>query len=410
MYIKEVIPKIIKDSRGENTIEVSVVTHEGTFSASAPYGKSRGKYETPAFHKNGIKWSIKLLNNFCYKFTKKNLVLKDLIGLAEFEKEIKFFEKDFGKMGANATYALEVAFLKASAKEQRKELWQIINGGEFNIPSPIGNCIGGGMHSKGVDGKRPDFQEFLLIPQERRFVKNVEKNLQAYELAGKLLKKKMGKLALKRNDEGAWETNLNNEEVLQLLEEIAMRFDLRLGVDFAASTFYSQKNYNYKNKILKRTKEEQIEYIIMLANRYNLLYLEDPMQEEDFLGLGKIELNLKNRMVTGDDLTVTDSERLRTAVDHNSINAIIIKPNQNGYLADVAKVVEFARKNKVKIIFSHRSGETMDNALADLAVGFKADYIKCGIFGKERLIKLKRLIEIERELEKNKVEERGYRN
>jgi enolase len=141
-----------------------------------------------------------------------------------------------------------------------------------------------------------------------------------------------------------------------------------------------------------------------LIERYNLVYVEDPLDEEDFSGFKELMAKIKNKdtMIVGDDLTTTNIHRTERAFRAGAINAMIIKPNQIGSLIEVKKVVEFCKKNKIKTIFSHRSGETMDYILADLAFGFQADYIKTGIYGRERLIKLKRLIDIEKKMERVK--------
>lgn len=394
MFIKEVRPKIIRDSRGEETIEVEIKTLKGIVSASAPSGKSKGKYETPSFNERGVQWTYRLMKDFC----------SHLHGIIKFEKfsdleyiegQVKKFEGAYGKVGANATYALEAALLKALAKERDVELWEIISAGRgIKIPMPVGNCIGGGLHSH--NHPKPDFQEFLLIPQEKTFVKAVVKNLHAYQKMKKELKRAERKLIVKKNDENAWQTSLSNEEVLKIMIDVATGFNLRIGIDVASSGFYDH-GYHYKNKPMTRSREDQIEYLAALARRYNIFYIEDGLQEEDFLGFSKLVSESK-ALVVGDDLTVTNLERVKHANQLRSINAMIVKPNQCGSLLEVARVVDICRQNGIKTIFSHRSGETMDNSLADFAVGFGADFIKCGIYGKERLVKLGRIIEIEKSL------------
>jgi enolase len=287
-------------------------------------------------------------------------------------------------------------FLKAAAKERRKELWEMIHeGGKVKIPMPVGNCIGGGMHSHFVDGKKPDFQEFLLIPKEKTFSHAVSQNIRAYNYARKLLNSR------KRNDENAWMTEKNNEEVIEVLKEVAKKYDLRIGIDFASSTFFDKGYYTYKNKNLVRDRTDQIDYLVRLIKKYNIFYSEDPVQEEDFSGFKQVHESVdKNKLIVGDDLTTTNIKLLRRAVGSNSINAIVVKPNQIGDLLEVKKVVDFCKKKDIKMIFSHRSGETMDDALADYCIGFGGDFLKSGIYGRERLIKLRRVIEIEKSIEK----------
>jgi enolase len=395
MFIKGVTARIIKDSRKEDTIEIEIKTLKGIVKASAPYGKSKGKYERPAYNERGPVWTLKLAKNFSLRF-RGLLNFTRFEDLNDVEEEIKKFERDFGRLGANFTYAFEAALLKAAARERDIELWELVAAGRgIKIPAPIGNCIGGGMHTS---GKKPDFQEFLLAPDEKNFHKAVIKNLRAYEYAKKVLKRREKVFILKKNDESAWHSTLSNEETLRVLEELRQDFGLRAGVDFASSTFFN-KTYNYRNKEMIRNREEQIEYILALARRYGLFYLEDPMQEEDFLGFAKLHGELGDKhLIVGDDLTATNLERVKHAYQLKAVNGVIIKPNQSGSLVEVAKICDFCTKNGIKTIFSHRSGETMDTTLADLAVGFGADFIKCGIYGKERLAKLGRLIQIEKSL------------
>lgn len=402
MFIERVVPSIIKDSRKERTIEIKIKTLKGSFFASAPFGKSIGKYEVSAYNSRGIDRSLKMLKVFANKLKNSNFRVKNFDALKEFEKEIRKFEQKFGKFGANCVYVLETCFLKAAAKENKKELWQFV-GDKPKIPALIGNCVGGGMHSS---GKKPDFQEFLLISKEKRFSRAVTKIIHAYEKAKRLIKKSEKKWRVKKNDENAWMTGLTNEDALELLFQLGKSAGLKIGIDVAGSSFYKNGYYNYENKNLIRDRKEQIEYIERLIEKYKMFYIEDPLQQEDFSGFVELSNSVKKQMkkskkeilIVGDDLTVTNLTRLRRAVQPGAINSVIIKPNQTGSLLFVAGVVDFCKKNKIKMIFSHRSGETMDDALADYAVGFGADFIKCGVNGKERLIKLRRVMEIERDL------------
>ncbi len=407
MFIERAWCRIILDSRKQKTVEVFIKSHRGTFSASAPAGKSKGKNEVADYNERGIIWSIKLANKFLAAFSGRNIVIKEVDDLKEIEKKIKEFEKSYGIIGGNVVYAIETAIMKSAAKENRKELWRFVfdsmNFKEIKMPMPVGNCIGGGLHSKGINGKKPDFQEFELIPQEEMFSKAVTKNIHAYLYAKKLLKKLHKKWTIKTNDENAIETSTTNEETLKLLSTVAEKYGLRIGLDVAASSFVNDKNYyNYKNKELIRDRLEQIDYMRIIAQRYNLLYLEDPLGEEDFSGFQELLSKIKGRkldtMVVGDDLTTTNLKRVDRAARGKAINAMIVKPNQIGSFVEVKRVIEFCKKNNIKTIFSHRSGETMDDALGDFAVGFQADFVKTGLYGPERLIKLRRIMQIEKEI------------
>ena len=330
-------------------------------------------------------------------------MIKKIDDLKKVVKLLRRFEARYGRFGGNVTYALESVFLKAAAADNNKELWEFIHdeinkGSKIKIPMPIGNCIGGGLHSKLIEGKRPDFQEFLLIPREKTFSRAATINLRAQEYTRKLLK------ARSRNDEGAWRTDKTNEEVLDILKTVAKRYKLRIGLDVAASTFYENGYYKYKNKELIRDKVDQADYIEKLIKKYKIFYIEDGMQEEDFSGFKEILNTIKEAksksLVVGDDLTTTNLKLVRRAVNGEAINAMIIKPNQIGSIIEVKNVVNFCKAHKITMIFSHRSGETMDDTLADYCMGFGGQFIKTGIFGRERLIKIKRIIDIEKKLKR----------
>lgn len=385
MIIKGVDAKEIKDSRGDPTIEVTIETDVGKFSSSAPNGKSKGKYESKPYKKS-IEEDIKSLKKLSDYFSTEYLEKFD--DLRRIEDIVK------GHIGANTLFALESAALKAIAKEQKKEIWQIINPKAKKIPRLVGNCIGGGLHSELIDDKRPDFQEFLLIPKPNSTVESFKLNTEAKKLTENILKKKDSKFKSKKNDENAWMTSLNEKEVLSIL----METKIPLGLDIASSGFYKRKKYHYKNPPLDRTEGEQLMYISNLIRNFNLLYVEDAFDEENFESFSKLLKIHPDTLIVGDDLTVTNYGRLKKAIEMKAINALIMKPNQNGSLIDVKRVALLAKEHNIKMIFSHRSGETMENILADLAFGFEADFIKCGITGDVREAKIKRLIEIEKSL------------
>jgi enolase len=370
MIIKEVGARAVKDSRGENTIEVSV----NSIKASSPSGKSTGIYETKPYRKS-LKWNVNFFNK-----TKEfdNLEINSFGDLKKVEKLLKkkLKLKNVKEFGANALFAFESAVLKSLAKDKGIELWQVINSKAKKFPTPVGNAVGGGLHSSNKN--KPEFQEFLLIPKEKSFSKNV-----------KVMNRIYSKLKTKlKNDEGAWQTSLSNEEVFETLSKFK---NIRFGTDVAASSFYKKGKYCYKEN--KFDKKGQINYVNDLIKKYNLFYVEDALEEEDFSGFSKVK---SKNLVVGDDLTATQINRLKKAIRKKSVNAMIIKPNQNGSLLEVKKVFELCKRNKIKTILSHRSGETMDDALSDYAFGFGADYIKCGISTKWREAKLKRMIEIEK--------------
>ena len=386
MQIKKIEAKSIPDSRKEKTVEISVITDKGTFVSAAPSGESKGRFEARPYARS-LQADINFLNNLdIEKLNKAKLgEFKDLIeveGLVE------------RKVGANSLFVLEASILKALAAESEKELWEFLSRGKPSFPFPVGNAIGGGVHSF---AKRPDFQEFLFISNAGKFFDRVFINKQAYKITGEILKAK------KITDEGAWYTDLDNEKVLEVMNivkhAVKKQFggQVEIGVDVAASSFFVRKIYNYKNKGQRRNKEQQINFLVKLAREHEIEYIEDPLQEEDFYGFAELRKKVGS-LIVGDDLTVTNLVRLKKAIQSKGINALIVKPNQNGSLLKVKEIMDFCKKKDIKTIISHRSGETLDDTIADLAAAWKADFIKTGIFGKEREAKLNRLIHIEKSL------------
>jgi len=388
MIVQGVSAKEILDSREEKTIFVTIKTNLGDFSASAPNGKSKGKFEKKIYKKN-LETDIKTLEKFNDYFTEE--IIDKFDDLRRIEDILD------GHVGGNTILAFEFALLKALAKEQKKEIWELINPNAKKFPRLVGNCIGGGLHSNIKGAKKPDFQEFLLIPDTKTVKEAWELNKKAKKEAEELLKNADKKFKSEKNDEDAWITSLNEKQVLEILSKL----NLPMGLDIAASSFYARKNYNYSNPMLRRSSDEQVGYLTNLIKNYNLFYIEDAFEEQDFSSFAKLTKLFPNRLIVGDDLTVTNQKRLEQAIREKSINALIVKPNQCGSLIEVKNVVKLAKKNNLKIIFSHRSGETEESILADLAFGFQADFFKSGITGKEREVKIKRLIEIEDSL-KNK--------
>ena len=383
VVIRGVSAKTILDSRKEKTISISIKTKKGNFSASSPDGKSRGKNEAKPYKKD-LESDIKAIKQFNDYFSEEKIEKFD--DLRRIEDILD------GHVGANTFFAIESAILKALAKEKRKQVWQIINPNAKKFPRLVGNCVGGGKHSQ--TDKKPDFQEFLLIPKTKTVKEAFELNKKIRTNLAIDLKINDKNFKKKSSDEKGWMTSLNEKEVLDLLRGVKVP----LGLDVAASSFFKRKKYHYENPLLKRTEEEQLLYLSNLIKNFNLFYIEDPFQEEDFESFAKLLKKFPGSLIVGDDLTTTNPKRFRKAIKGKSINAIIVKPNQIGPFTAVKEVCDLAKKNNIKIVFSHRSGETNEDILADLAFGFQADFFKCGITGKEREAKLKRLVEIEKKL------------
>lgn len=407
--IKSITATKIRTSKGNPTIAVVVKTSKGIVEASAPQGTSKGKYEVREFSVRGIDFSIRFLNAVGKKLTQMDIEIDTFHDLIKIEKLIKKVDSsaDWHIIGGNALYALEAALLKATAAYHGYELWQFLLGKRKKmIPRLLGNAIGGGMHLE--KEKKTDFQEFLVIPKTKHFFDSYFINLQAYKEAKKLImacdKEWQGLLTA----ENAIASTLANTQVLDILDELRKRikekFDIKLelGLDIAATSFWKGNGYIYKNfpgrNVMRR--EEQVNYVFDLIKKYRLSYVEDPFHEEDFKAFSKLLAKIKKAkikcLICGDDLITTNPKRLKKAIKEKAINSIIIKPNQVGSLITMYETLELAKKHDIIPIISHRSGETFDNTIAHLAVGFQIPFIKTGILGKERTVKLKELARIER--------------
>ncbi len=390
MNIIKIGAKIVKDSRREKTILVWVKTKKGKFVTISPSGKSTGKFEVKSYSRS-LENEVKYINRLDV----------DKLNIKKF-KDLKKIE-NYVKLGGNSLFALEASLLKALAAENESELYEFLGGRRIRMGS-VGNAVGGGLHNKGVKNKKPDIQEFHFISKSKSFIENVKINDVAYKMVGRIIN------ARKRNDEGAWETDVSNEEVLEAMRLVrnVMRkrgVKVEVGLDIAANSFFN-KTYRYTNPGMILNDDQQVEYVASLIERYDLFYVEDGLEENDFKGfkelLKKVKKIPSKSLIVGDDLTTTNPKRLLKAIKNKSINAIIVKPNQIGSLLKVKEVIDIAKEHNVKTIISHRSGESMDNTIADLGVGFGVDYIKTGIYGKVRRSKLKRLMKIEKKLSRKK--------
>ena len=377
MQIRGVRAKKILNSRKEEAIEVKIFSNKGKKIASAPSGASKGKFEVKAFPKGGVERAIKDLN----KINFKGIEIESFSDLKKIEKY---------NLSGNTIIALEFAILKALS---RGRIWNFLNPRAKKILRPLGNCIGGGVHSSNTI----NIQEFLLLPKTRSFAKAASINWKIYKKVKKELKKEDKRFNKQRTDEGAWAPNLDNLEVLRILRKTVKKttrktgIKVRIGLDFAASQLWNGKKYVYRNEVL--TKKEQLSFVSDLIEDYNLSYVEDPFEENDFSSFRKLR---KDILICGDDLICTNLKRLKKAV--KCVNAVIIKPNQAGSLIETKKVVDFAKKNRIIPVISHRSGETLDSTISHLAVAWNIPLIKCGIYGKERLSKIKELIRIEKRI------------
>jgi len=373
--IKDVFLSKIFNSRGEHSVKVSILTENGLFSSCAPHGASSGKYEAKNL-------SVEKIEKMFPRFKKNFIGLEADFSVVD-EMLEQFGGKDFAKIGGNFSIALSQAVCKASSQNNTFRLF----GQAKYFPFPLGNVIGGGAHGGGTD-----MQEFLVIPIKAKTIREAaETNFAIWHRVESALKAK-GFVA-GRNDEGALVSRLNDLKTIDLLSDIAEDFGARVGVDFAASELYGRGQYVY-GKLGKRfSSDEQMEFVIHLIKTYKLAYVEDPFQQNDFFAFSELAKKVRC-LICGDDLFASHPERLKKGIKTKAGNAAILKPNQAGTVSKILETAELARKGGYTPVVSHRSGDTCDSFISDLAVGIGAPLIKCGIMGSERTAKINRLMEI----------------
>ena len=398
--IEDIIARKVFNNRGEETIEVDVLTTSGFGRISAPAGKSRGKAEVMYYPQGGVDQAIKKVDEN---------VAQELVGLnADFQEEIDKTlheidgSKDFRVIGGNTAFAISLASAEAAANSYGLLLFQFLGGRiSHELPYPLGNTISGGQHT---EGKSPDIQEFLTLPYGApSFLEASTANAQIHAKIGVILKKKDKLFSGGKSDEGAWVANIGNSEAFDVLAKACeeagseLGFECGLGVDVAASSMWKskEKTYNYQREQKKRDSGEQLEFIFGLIKKYHLSYVEDPFHEEDFESFAELTKKVKNCLICGDDLFTTNNERLSNGIKKHAGNAVIIKVNQVGTLSDAWETIELAKRNGYVPVMSHRSGDTCDWHIAHLAVAFKCPIIKTGVVEGARIAKINELIRIE---------------
>lgn len=396
--IADIYLRKIEDSRGNPTIEAEITTVSGGFGrACAPSGASTGIYEAhvrpcdEAIADAKVKLIPRLLE----------LDAADQFGFDEVLHDVDGTENLSG-IGANVAVALSLANAKAAASAMNLELFQYLGGnGIFqvhNTPLPLGNVIGGGAHA--VDAT--DIQEFLVIPTGAgNSAEAVFANAKVHKYIKEILVAR-GK-GCGKGDEGAWAPHISDLEAFEIVKEASDKvsdetgIEVRMGLDVASSEMWDAEKQRYIYKTGARTSEEQIAYLAELADRYDLLYIEDPIQEEDFENFAEFTKAVENRdtLVCGDDLFVTNAARLAIGIEKEAGNCVLIKPNQIGTLTDTFETIQLAHEAGYETVMSHRSGETTDNTIAHLATAFGCCLLKSGVVGGERIAKLNELIRIE---------------
>ena len=384
----------VLDSRGNPTVEADVLTESGGFGrAAAPSGASTGEFE-----------AIELPASESIAAAREHAVPR-LEGLfagdqRSVDAALRAADgtEDFSAIGANSAVAISMAAAKAGADVLGTPLYQHL-GGAFrgeNFPIPLGNVVGGGEHAT----EATHIQEFLAAPVGAPSVEAaVFANAATHAAVADVLDERGVPAA--KGDEGAWAPPISDAEAFEVVAEAVDRvadevgFEVRFGLDVAAAELYDAEAEAYVYGDETKSTDEQVEYVAGLVDEYDLAYVEDPLDENDYEAFAELTDRVGDRtLICGDDLFVTNVERLQDGIDAGAANSILIKPNQIGTLSDAFDAVELATRNGYESVISHRSGETEDTTIAHLAVATDAPYIKTGTVGGERTAKLNELIRI----------------
>ncbi|MDO5003296.1 MAG: phosphopyruvate hydratase [bacterium] len=411
MKIKNVIGREILDSRGNPTVEVDVILENGVMGrAAVPSGASTGEREALELRDGGTRFMgkgvLKAVENV-------NGPLRDLvIGMdAANQKELDYAMINLdgtptkSKFGANAILGISMAAMKASANEEGMPLYKYVcekfGNGKMSLPRPMMNIINGGAHA---DNKL-DFQEYMIIPMAETIHERVRIGAEVFHNLKSVLKSKG--LVTSVGDEGGFAPDLeSNSEGFELIMEAIKKAgyepgkDVCMAIDVAASEFYKDGKYELVGEGRSLTTEELIEYYEELINKYPIISIEDAVDENDWDGFNLVTKRIGDKIqLVGDDLFVTNKACLQMGIDHAAGNAILLKVNQIGTITETLETIELARSHNYATVISHRSGETEDTTIADLAVGLDLGQIKTGSMSRtDRICKYNQLMRIEEEI------------
>lgn len=409
MKIKDLIGREILDSRGNPTVEVELLTDNGIdVIASVPSGASTGSREAlelrdndeKRFHGLGVLKAVSNINNII-----KNNLLGMEIDQVQIDKTLNMLDSTENKsyLGANAILGVSLACLKALSINENKELYEFVSSGKASLPIPMMNIINGGRHAdSGLE-----LQEFMIVPVIRSFKERLRAGSEIFHTLKKILSSQNESTAV--GDEGGFAPHLNsNKEALDVIIKAISDSgyipgkDVYIALDCAASEFYDKQLNKYIIEGKQLSNEELMNYYLELINSYPIISIEDPFFEDDFGALAEFTKLVGNRiMVVGDDHFVTNEKYLKMGIEKQAGNCILLKANQIGTITEMTQTIMLAKKHNFKTIISHRSGETEDTFIADLAVGMDLGFIKTGSLSRgERIAKYNRLLRIEEKLTK----------
>lgn len=397
--ITSVRGRLLYNSRGSKTIEIDVIsdnTHLGR--VCAPSGASVGKHEAVSFPDNRPEKSLEIINA-----NEKKFVGLDPSNLKLIHETVRTIDStaNYSKIGGSVAFAITIASIDSAAKSLGIPIFKLLSkDSDLRFPFPLGNILGGGAHA---GPGTPDIQEILVCATGSKTIrKAIEFNLAVHKEVGRILAKKDPSFTNGRGDEGGWAPKLKNDEALETCaracEQLGFTLgkEVSLGVDFASSTQWNEKEkkYVYDRAGFENTSEEQIEFASDIIKKYKLVYAEDAVHEEAFDDMAVLAKKFPNVLITGDDLLVTNTEILKRATKVKACNAAILKVNQAGSLYDALEFAKEATKNNIKIITSHRSGESVDSHISHIGIATKSKMLKVGVVGGERIAKLNELLRI----------------
>ena len=397
--ISSIRGRIVFNSRGSKTIEIDVVT-DGKFigRACAPSGASVGKFEAQSFPENKPEEALSMLNANINRFL--GLQAEDLQAVYDVLRSIDKTD-NYSKIGGSVAYALSIAAVDSAANSLDVPLFKLLKPSKpYKFPFPLGNILGGGAHA---GPGTPDIQEILACPVgAENIIDALEMNFKLHRETRNVIESLDKRFTYGKGDEGAWAPNVNNDQALEIIEKAVRNCgytlgkDMAIGIDFASSSFWNEEKqlYDYARQGIKRDTGEQIEFANRLIHDYKLIYAEDPMHEGDFESMAVLNKKNPNTLITGDDMLVTNAGRLREAVKYGACSGAILKVNQAGSLYEALDFAKECKKNNIKIITSHRSGESTDSHISHIAIATSSKMLKSGVLGGERIAKLNELVRL----------------
>lgn len=405
MKIIDIKSREILDSRGFPTIETDVILENGFGRASIPSGASTGSNEALELRDNDNRYLGKGVShavNNVLNVIKPVLINKNVNNQEELDNILLKLDETENKtnLGSNSILSVSLAFLKACANSEKKELYQFL-GTNYSIPRCMMNILNGGMHAD----NNLDFQEFMIMPNQNSIKKQLQIGSEVFHSLKKILKE--NNFITSVGDEGGFAPNLkNNETALELIIKAIKKAgyipgkDVNIALDIAASSFYNKEKNRYLVNKKYISTDKLIDLYKKLINKYPIISIEDPFFEEDYESFSKLTKEV-NIQIVGDDLFTTNKKLLEKGISLNAGNAILLKANQIGTITEMFETIKLAKQNNYKTIISHRSGETEDTFISDLSVGLDLGQIKTGSMSRgERICKYNRLIRIEEEIEK----------